>query len=58
MGFKERAVGIIQGLVELNLFTPFQIDSQVKMDEFRERWEEYHICRTGYLMPSEGSNDQ
>ncbi|EAS01145.2 NRDE-2 (necessary for RNA interference) protein (macronuclear) [Tetrahymena thermophila SB210] len=54
MGFKERSFGILQALIELNVFCPNHIrrclDHQKRLQEFKNYWEDYYCCKTGEII--------
>ncbi|KAL4494982.1 hypothetical protein ABPG72_015682 [Tetrahymena utriculariae] len=54
MGFKERSFGILQALIELNVFCPVHIrrcqDHQKRLQEFKNYWEDYYSSKTGEII--------
>ncbi len=60
-GFNERAVGIFQSLVELNVFLPKNAlaiqDKKARLEKFQEFYEQYELPRTGELLNCTGWPD-
>ncbi|KAL4484058.1 hypothetical protein ABPG73_009256 [Tetrahymena malaccensis] len=54
MGFKERSFGILQALIELNVFCPIHVrrcqDHQKRLQEFKDYWEDYYCGKTGEII--------
>lgn len=51
MGYKERSFGMVQALIEMNVFAPGRvrriIDQKQRFIEFKAYWEDYLNAKTG-----------